>query len=288
MMSKNSKSDPKWYSKYPVASIGLSVYVVLQVITFVGMLDADLIQKFTPSFFATILLLISTNSVKRDKEIDELKKSQTIEIEKLKGTQAIQIEELKSSQTIQIEELKISHITKIEELKSCFAQGRIEHIDQVSDFFERLTYLIKNTSTVDVFHVSDHPLTLLNRPQAESYLDKTHKFICDESQCFLMRRLFVLDASQKAKWVSQLYEKYQDYNHTYLMRIIETPINPTFMGYVLIDRRYSFLILPRPQGASIKVIFIESKSVNEVLLHRYDELWKLGTIVDKDASSRHS
>ncbi len=141
----------------------------------------------------------------------------------------------------------------------------------------------------DFFHVSANSLSLLGHPAAQPYLDRINQFICNESPNFLMRRLFILNNQEQIDWMLELYEQYQNNRNQYLMRAIETqidtcqaPMHITFFGYIIIDKRYSFLIFPRSTGASIKNVFIESESASEILLERYDELWSLANEVNDE------
>ncbi|NEQ75631.1 MAG: hypothetical protein F6K23_22825 [Okeania sp. SIO2C9] len=236
LLSSNlSKGFISWCLDNPTTAIAFGIYLIFQVLVFIGVMDVSNVQKFVPAFFGTILLLISTNALKSNRQI--------------------------------------------EDLKNYFDHDKVEFIDRTHIFFERLTSLLHEESTIDVLYVSKNPMTTFTHPSVQLYRDKLNKLITENSQNFMMRRLIVLNSEAKAEWICNLFEKYKQYP-SYYMRTLETSFDTAFTGYLIVNQRYCFMIMPREPDSAVKTVAIDSETVSQTFLERYNELWKSATIVD--------
>lgn len=229
------KNLGSWCLDNQKLSISLFIYFILQVLTSLGAIPTENIEKLVPAFFAAILLVISLDSQKHGKQLDEL--------------------------------------------MSRLSLDKIEFIDRTSSFFGRLITIIDEKSRVDVLYVSKSPLTAFKHPTAQKYRDKIGGLIKGHPHEFTMRRLFIVNSNSIADSICELYEEYKDCPSLY-MRAMETDLDLAFTGYVIVNKRYCFVILPRLPDSDLKCLFIDSETVSAAFLERYDELWKASNIVN--------
>ncbi len=171
---------------------------------------------------------------------------------------------------------------QIKELKDCLKLDKVEFIDHTSSFFQKLISLINDKSSIDVFYVSRNPLTSFEHPSVNRYREKIEKLIKTHSEEFLMRRLFLINNSKHiAESICKLFEKYKD-SYGYVMKVMETDLDFAFTGYVIVDKCYCFIILPRSPDSDLRSVFIHSEIISAAFLERYNELWKSSILVNEE------
>jgi len=66
------------------------------------------------------------------------------------------------------------------------------------------------------------------------------------------------------------------------MKAMETDLDFAFTGYVIVDKRYCFIILPRSPDSDLRSVFMDSETISAAFLERYNELWKSSKLVDEE------